>query len=563
MATLTALSNGLTAIDEITNVNGTVFFVASEVNAGRELFKSDGTTTGTVIVKNITPGIGNTNPVLLTSVGSTLFFVTNSGLYKSDGTDAGTVIIPDIPNRGKGGLTNINGTLYFRLSGTLASFVTTLVKTDGTSAGTSTIPFPSGVSNPGTFFNINNTIFFEATGSNGRELYKTDGTAAGTVLVTDIFPGASSSNIDNLTVVNDLIYFTADNGNNGKELYVTDGTLAGTRLVSDIRPGTEGSNPDNLINVNGTLFFTANSDRLGGRKLYKTDGTAAGTVVLRDGLGTDFGDDKFVAINNTLFYESGFGLFKSDGTVAGTSQVVLPTGVIFPNNITKVGNKLYFTAGNVTTGTGTGTELYVTDGTTAGTRLVKDINPGLASSNPSELTDVNGILYFKANDGTGERLFSYEDSNPSPISKLNSPIRRFQNTSQRGTYLFAGEEESASIRNNFKNFQEEGLAFQVGVEKNDPLLQPLFRFQNTSKSGTYIFVREEERQSILTNFKNFKEEGLAFYVYGASSGIGTTYNRFQNTSQPGTYLFAGPEESLSILANFKNFVLEGAAFNVG
>jgi len=151
------------------------------------------------------------------------------------------------------------------------------------------------------------------------------------------------------------------------------------------------------------------------------------------------------------------------------------------------------------------------------------------------------------------------------ISKLNTPIRRFQNSDAPGTYLFAGEAESASIRANFKNFKEEGLAFQVGVEKNDTLLQPLFRFQNSNAPGTYLFAGEAESASIranFKNFKNFKEEGIAFYVLEASSGIGGTFNRFQNSNAPGTYLFAGPEESASILANFKNFKLEGPAFNV-
>lgn len=151
---------------------------------------------------------------------------------------------------------------------------------------------------------------------------------------------------------------------------------------------------------------------------------------------------------------------------------------------------------------------------------------------------------------------------PTPAPKLTTPIQRFQNTNLPGTYLFAGAGESASIRANFKNFVEEGFAFNVAAQKTDSFLQPLIRFQNGDIPGTYLFARETEAVSIRANNKNFREEGVAFYVYEVSSGIGTTYNRFQNTSRPGTYIFAEIDESISILANNKNFVLEGAAFNV-
>jgi peptidyl-prolyl cis-trans isomerase A (cyclophilin A) len=158
-----------------------------------------------------------------------------------------------------------------------------------------------------------------------------------------------------------------------------------------------------------------------------------------------------------------------------------------------------------------------------------------------------------------DSAFSVTVSSP----KLNTPIRRFQNSGVPGTYLFAGESEALGIRANFKDFKEEGLAFQVAVEKTDSLMQPIFRFQNTSIPGTYLFAGESEAANIRINFKNFKEEGTAFFVYGVGSGQGTTFNRFQNRSRPGTYLFAGPVETNSILANNKNFVLEGAAFEVG
>lgn len=85
------------------------------------------------------------------------------------------------------------------------------------------------------------------------------------------------------------------------------------------------------------------------------------------------------------------------------------------------------------------------------------------------------------------------------------------NLNQLGTYLYLGEEERQSLLGNFPEFKEEGLAFQVGVERGDDLI-PLYRFQNLNQLGTYLYVGEEEKQNILINFPNFQEEGLAFEV---------------------------------------------------
>jgi hypothetical protein len=146
--------------------------------------------------------------------------------------------------------------------------------------------------------------------------------------------------------------------------------------------------------------------------------------------------------------------------------------------------------------------------------------------------------------------------------KLTTPIIRFQNTDKPGTYLFAGEQEAASIRQNYKGFKEEGIAFQVAVSKDDPLMQPFYRFRNTQKGreGTYLFAGQQEATSIRTKYKNFVEEGLAFYAYSAGVGGGTTdFARFQNKNTLGTYLFTGPSETTSVMNN-SGFTLEGSAF---
>src|SRR5262249_1725539 len=154
-----------------------------------------------------------------------------------------------------------NGTLFFTADDVV--FGRELWKSDGTAAGT--VPVSGlGGSN---LTNVNGTLFFTADGGNGTELWKSDGTTAGTTLVKDIYPGGAWSYVyqypqgywqytpysswpANLTNVNGTLLFTASDGN-GRELWRSDGTAAGTVLVKDINPGSS-SYPSDLTNVNGT-----------------------------------------------------------------------------------------------------------------------------------------------------------------------------------------------------------------------------------------------------------------------------------------------------------------------
>ena len=106
-----------------------------------------------------------------------------------------------------------------------------------------------------------------------------------------------------LTSVNGLLVFRANDGVHGTELWRSDGTAAGTTLVSDINAGQSGSLPDNLTNANGTLFFTAN-DGVHGVKLWESDGTAAGTVQVPDASGTvlNTNPSNLVVAGQVLFF---------------------------------------------------------------------------------------------------------------------------------------------------------------------------------------------------------------------------------------------------------------------
>src|SRR6185369_2985547 len=92
-----------------------------------------------------------------------------------------------------------------------------------------------GLQNPSQFTAFQGRLFLTATNAGvGRELWSTDGTRAGTYLVRDInigpangLPGTNNF----LTVAGNWLYFAGDDGQGGSQLWKTDGTSAGTTLV--------------------------------------------------------------------------------------------------------------------------------------------------------------------------------------------------------------------------------------------------------------------------------------------------------------------------------------------
>lgn len=405
-------------IQSLTSCNGLMFFTAGDQWSSRELYVSDGTEAGTRMVKDIatytytapyrlyssslgmdipsgTALSGGSNPLNLTCVGSTLFFSADDGLgtgqtlWKTDGTETGTVKLRGVaegsyPQSPSGLIAFGNRVIFSAVASNYGSpatsYGTELWVSDGTSAGTILLkdinPSSSG-SSPRNMVEFGGQIYFVATDSRGAELWKTDGTTVGTLFVKDINTTASgaSSSPANFYAWNNKLYFTANDGISGRELYSTTGSGVTTVLVKDVFPGIsdilDTSNfVDNVPYFSATtnaLVFTANSP-IYGQEMWKTDGTESGTTLLQD-------------LN----------------TRPGSANA--HDGIAF-------NGKIYFSAASAYFGQ----ELWSTDLTTGNTQMVIDIYPGASSgmnSSASYFTIFQGRLYFIARSATsGWELWS-------------------------------------------------------------------------------------------------------------------------------------------------------------
>ena len=379
----------------LTPLGNKLFFTAENQQYGRELWVTDSNTLSTSIVKDINPSgssiVENISEYSLPTSNNFIFFIANDGvngnsLWKSDGTTDGTSILlnPDSPNASFYLYGVFNDKLYFKVdsdgNGTTED---ELWISDGSINGTFKILnrnisqimkynndevyiTTSKIGTIGIFgvtpiyeiwkySNKNNSIMkleYEIEGGailqklgdyllliKGDSIVKYDGNSF--VTIQNFTTG--SGGVGNNFVYNNEIYFEITlkqtDGSYKRGLYSTDGTINGMSKVADL------TGIERYTIHKGILYFTALEGTTGGYKLFRTDGTSLGTYKISGNLTYTY---NLCSLNNYLFFTSGGTLYRYydyDNTV---KEVANSYGdwIMHPNNLKKVGDKLFFNSGN-------------------------------------------------------------------------------------------------------------------------------------------------------------------------------------------------------------------------
>jgi ELWxxDGT repeat protein len=266
-------------IEQLTPLNDEIYFVAHDTEGERVVWRSDGTLAGT---RRVSAGIGYRAIPSFARLGSQVYFLSfdeqdRTILSRTDGTLESTTVVYRSSSSVYG---NVDITDPVAFGNALYFFASTaagsrgLFRSDGTLAGTALLrelgPAEDRYSDASPAFPTvaGGRLYFEADdGIHGREIWQTDGTTAGTTLVSDISPGLPTSNPDSLIAAGSRLFFSADDGVHGREVWQTDGTPAGTRMVGDVAPGALGSGPTRLTVAGDQLYWNAN-DGLHGRELW-------------------------------------------------------------------------------------------------------------------------------------------------------------------------------------------------------------------------------------------------------------------------------------------------------
>ncbi len=435
------------------HISSRLFFVANDGDHGCELWVTGGSATSTTRVADLNSGAAHAHPSDLTVVGTRLYFTAlattggNRELYYTDSpyTSATKVTLtgadanPDLRF-----LTAVGSKLYFAAdiggdpilyahSGSAAA------SKKQEAAGSTDLELDAAVDPSIVALGSVAIIRGTPTGTNNFELYSsssTDAVAADATLIEEINAGASAEPTLSTVIYNGSLFFSADDGTNGVELWKTGGTAATTSMIANINQDDSGaadSSPENFTLVGTKVFFTAvdGGSMVDDKELWVSISPFT-TVAKLTSYTSDSSIDNLIALGNFLIFTGSednattAGIYRSSGTVGTTTRVF--NGIPFAdvpsfNSLYSVLNTTLFFVLDWAAGD-FGSEIWSTQGTTATTGIMSDINLGAGDgvANHTDFAQVGGALVFVADDGTrGSELWYTNTSGDAPrqVSNIN------------------------------------------------------------------------------------------------------------------------------------------------
>lgn len=444
-----------------------IVFIANDGATGSELWRTDGTIVGTYLLQDIVVGSAGGEYDMMTLLHGVLYFraslstsFNKQAVYRTDGTQEGTILLagPTSPSS-----TNIEGgnrNEFIKGSSKIFFLLGGIWETDGTINGTKRISTSSMQSSPKDFVPAGDKFYFLFDdGIHGGQIWRSDGTSAGSYMVKDINPNGASINSLSMVHLYGFSYFSANDGVHGNELWRTDGTAEGTTLVYDAYPDAISNGSISIVTHQNYIFFRTNY--AGESNVYRTDGTSEGTIKFR---AADIGDmfsfkehlyfhtysKDFVRSNgepgneeiieslptgaplytgrqvgwaksaDKLFYSSGYKLWSFDGITNSLS--LIENDSVEAENLKVFNGTVYFTKAF---------ELWKSDGTVSGTIKIKNIalrynqeTLGYKQNPPYWLTQVGSNFYFLGDDGYNAGLWKSDGSASGTYKILNGSFSR-------------------------------------------------------------------------------------------------------------------------------------------
>ena len=420
-----------------------LYFAGYDEKNGVEPWTSDGSLAGTDVLKDIFPGIADSNPHSFHMLGNKVYFSArsdpnHSALWTSNGDpndteQAVTLQYQEVHKSEPSSLTAVDSLLFFSAKDGIHG--SELWISDGRVTGTNLVKdiepstasssplwgYPGGAA-------LDGELLF--TAYDRAELWKSDGSESGTIPIW-ILADSGTSKLSNIWAGESVAYLFTENG-----LWVTNGQVTGhTHLLE-----TDGFPLDQVVEGD-RLYLSIYSS--GEAKLITSTGTVASTIQLYDGQ-----VEGLCILDGLAYFGTGEEMWQSDGTIAGTKQIVtlksaeikdlacsvdkifishdgnsdwslwvsdgsqagtsLLKSIEFESEDERIYNLIPFNTGVIFVAADGvhGYELWISDGTELGTNLVMDIYPGTNSSWVEWITTAGDVAFFGARDGVhGKELW--------------------------------------------------------------------------------------------------------------------------------------------------------------